>query len=98
MATQRVGIRAFRDGLARYLEGSEPVAVTRHGETVAYVIPTRRRRVTADQLEALRTAANRLQAELEAAGVTEEDIAADLAEMDRDRKARAQDRAVHARA
>ncbi len=96
MATQRVGIRAFRDGLARYLEGTDPVAVTRHGDTIAYVVPTRRRQVTADQLEALRTAASRLQAELDAAGVTDEDIVADLAEMDRERKARAQDGTAHA--
>lgn len=35
----RVGVREFRDGLARYLDADAPVAITRHGQTVGYFIP-----------------------------------------------------------
>ncbi len=35
-----VGIREFRAGLADYIAAAEPVAVTRHGVTVGWFIPT----------------------------------------------------------
>lgn len=36
METQKIGIREFRDNLATHLLKSEaPVAITRHGDTVA---------------------------------------------------------------
>lgn len=38
----RVGARQFREGLAQYLDSSTPIAITRHGETVGYYLPTRR--------------------------------------------------------
>lgn len=37
----KVGIREFRASLAEYIESSTPVAITRHGQTVGYFIPTR---------------------------------------------------------
>jgi antitoxin (DNA-binding transcriptional repressor) of toxin-antitoxin stability system len=40
MRTTKVGIREFRSGLAEYIAAATPVAVTRHGHTVAYFIPT----------------------------------------------------------
>lgn len=40
METAKVGIREFRAGLAEYIAASVPVAVTRHGQTVGYFIPT----------------------------------------------------------
>ena len=40
MEATRVGIREFRSGLAEYIAASTPVAVTRHGQTVGYFIPT----------------------------------------------------------
>ncbi|HEY4081332.1 MAG TPA: type II toxin-antitoxin system Phd/YefM family antitoxin [Burkholderiaceae bacterium] len=40
METTKVGIREFRAGLAEYIAGEAPVAVTRHGQTVGYFIPT----------------------------------------------------------
>jgi antitoxin (DNA-binding transcriptional repressor) of toxin-antitoxin stability system len=36
----KVGIREFRAGLADYIDADAPVAVTRHGQTVGYFIPT----------------------------------------------------------
>lgn len=40
MRTPKVGIREFRSGLAEFIAAATPVAVTRHGHTVAYFIPT----------------------------------------------------------
>ncbi len=40
MQAMRVGIREFRADLAEYIASSTPVAVTRHGQTVGYFIPT----------------------------------------------------------
>ncbi|MBK9346757.1 MAG: type II toxin-antitoxin system Phd/YefM family antitoxin [Burkholderiales bacterium] len=40
METTKVGIREFRADLAEYIATSTPVAVTRHGQTVGFFIPT----------------------------------------------------------
>lgn len=40
METAKIGIREFRADLAGYIASSTPVAVTRHGQTVGYFIPT----------------------------------------------------------
>jgi antitoxin (DNA-binding transcriptional repressor) of toxin-antitoxin stability system len=40
METAKVGIREFRSDLAEYIASGKPVAVTRHGQTVGYFIPT----------------------------------------------------------
>ena len=40
METTKVGIREFRSGLAEYIASETPVAVTRHGQTVGFFIPT----------------------------------------------------------
>ena len=40
METPKVGIREFRSGLADYIASETPVAVTRHGQTVGFFIPT----------------------------------------------------------
>jgi hypothetical protein len=40
METTKVGIREFRAGMAEFIASSTPVAVTRHGQTIGYFIPT----------------------------------------------------------
>ena len=40
MEATKVGIREFRSGLAEYIASETPVAVTRHGQTVGFFIPT----------------------------------------------------------
>lgn len=78
MGTLKVGIREFREKLATYLlETDETVAITRHGDTVGYYVPARRKR-TETERAALREAAARLQQEMAAAGVTEEEIIEDF--------------------
>src|SRR5271170_6309013 len=78
METARVGIREFRDKLASYvLESDAPVAITRHGDTVGYFLPTRRKRTDADRT-ALHEAAAKWQAVMDAEGLDEEEIMADF--------------------
>ena len=87
METQKVGIREFRDNLATYLlEAVEPVAITRHGDTVGYYIPARRRRSETER-EALKEAAARWQEIWKAEGISEEEVV-DILEILRLEKAR----------
>jgi len=73
-----VGIREFRENLAAYLlETDAPVAITRHGDTIGYYIPARRKR-TETERAALQVAATRLEELLAAKGVAEEDVVADF--------------------
>jgi antitoxin (DNA-binding transcriptional repressor) of toxin-antitoxin stability system len=85
MEAQKVGVREFREQLAKYLESTTPVAVTRHGETIGYYIPTKQRSKP-EALEALRIAGQKVDAMLAAAGVTEDDIVADFKEARRRRR------------
>jgi PHD/YefM family antitoxin component YafN of YafNO toxin-antitoxin module len=78
METIKVGIREFRDKLATYvLESNAPVAITRHGDTVGYFLPARRKRTDADRA-ALEEAAAKWQAIMDANGLDEEEIVADF--------------------
>jgi hypothetical protein len=74
METAKVGIREFRAGLAEYIASSTPVAVTRHGQTVGYFIPTQGQ-VEAD-IAALKKASKTLDKLLEAQGVDVESVVA----------------------
>jgi len=77
MQTKSVGIREFRAGLAEFIANKQPVAVTRHGQTVGYFIPTARP-AQAD-LQALRDAADKLEAIMV---LTEEDVEAAVGDFD----------------
>lgn len=78
MEAVKVGMREFRDKLATYLlESESPVAITRHGDTVGYFIPARRKRSEADK-EALKEAATRWQEILDAEGISEDEAVADF--------------------
>jgi hypothetical protein len=69
----KVGMREFRAHLPQYLLTSIPVAVTRHGETVGYYIPTRHN-AEKPELDALKQAAHKLEALLVAHGITEDEL------------------------
>lgn len=69
MATQKVGIREFRAGLAGYIASDVPIAVTRHGQTVGFFHPAHVER--AADLAALKTAAAKLDQLLD---VSEDDL------------------------
>jgi len=70
---ETVGIREFRENLSGYLEGTTPIAITRHGETIGFFLPVRRKR-TEEEKAALDEAADRLHKMLAARGVTEEEL------------------------
>ncbi len=77
MEASKVGIREFRDKLSSYLlESDAPVAITRHGDTVGYYIPARRRRSESER-EWLRHVATHMQKMLADKGVSEEEVVAD---------------------
>ena len=40
MEITKIGIREFRSGLAKFIASNSAVAITRHGQTVGYFIPT----------------------------------------------------------
>ena len=76
METTKVGIREFRSGLAEYIASETPVAVTRHGQTVGFFIPTHGQ-ADAD-VAALKKAAAELDRLLVARAVDVEAISADF--------------------
>ena len=70
---EAVGIREFRENLADYVERAKPVAITRHGETIGFFLPTPRKR-TEEEKAALNRAKAQLDKELAAAGATEDEL------------------------
>jgi len=78
METLKVGIREFRQRLANYLlQADKPVAITRHGDTVGYNLPARRKRSETERV-ALKEAAAHLQKILVAQGIREDEIIEDF--------------------
>ena len=74
MDSLKVGIREFRSQLQHYLlEVGQPLAITRHGETIGFYIPTREKMGSDDQ-KALKVAAEKLDALLETSGVDPDEI------------------------
>lgn len=76
MPAVKVGVREFREQIARYLESDTPVAVTRRGETLGVYVPTPRKGVQSADIGELKAAADRLAAAL--TGMSEEEVAADF--------------------
>ena len=76
MHATRVGIREFRADLAEYIASSTPVAVTRHGQTVGYFIPTHGQEQV--ELLALSNAAKTLDQLLASQSVNLDDVVEDF--------------------
>jgi hypothetical protein len=76
MPTIKVGVREFREQIARYLESDTPVAVTRRGETLGVYVPTPRRHTKTAEAGELKAAAARLADAM--ADLSEDQIAADF--------------------
>ena len=76
METIKVGIRECRADLAQYISASTPVAVTRHGQTVGFFIPTHGQ-VEGD-IVALKKAGKALDKMLEAQHVDVENVVAEF--------------------
>ncbi|WP_446698530.1 type II toxin-antitoxin system Phd/YefM family antitoxin [Agrococcus sp. KRD186] len=80
-----VGVREFRQDLADYIDGDEPVTVTRHGRRVGVFIPTHGDR--AEAIAAYQSATEKLHALMAEHGIDEDEV---VAEFDAARKARRQ--------
>ena len=76
MQTAKVGIREFRADLAGFIASSTPVAVTRHGQTVGYFIPTQGEQTNA--LATLHQAGQVLDALLASASVEVEEVVSEF--------------------
>ena len=87
MPTIKIGVREFREQIARFLESDTPVAVTRRGETLGIYVPTPRKALKSADLAELRAAADRLAEAL--SEVDEEEVVSGLKQMRRRRKAAA---------
>jgi hypothetical protein len=88
METQKVGIREFRDKLATYLlESDKALAITRHGDTIGYYLPARRKRTEAEKA-ALEQASARLREAMAAKGVTEDDFVEDFKQLRKEARKR----------
>jgi len=74
-----VGMREFREGLASYVDQTEPVTVTRHGVVAGVFIPVARDR-DAD-FAAYAEAAKKANAWLAELGLTEDEAVAEIAAM-----------------
>jgi hypothetical protein len=80
METVRVGMREFREKLAGYLESGTPLAIMRHGETLGYYIPARKRS-RKSEIAAMRAAAKDLDAMIASWGVSEDELMAEYKEI-----------------
>ena len=60
MIAIKVGVREFREQIARFLESDKPVAVTRRGETLGVYVPTPKKHPRSADVSELREAADRL--------------------------------------
>lgn len=76
MQATKVGIREFRAGMAEFIASSTPVAVTRHGQTIGYFIPTHGQ--TDADIESLKKASKTLDSLLAAKSVDMEAVVADF--------------------
>jgi prevent-host-death family protein len=71
-----VGVREFRQDLADYIDGDQPITVTRHGRRVGVFIPTHADR--AEEIAAYKAATDKLQALLSEQGVDEDALVAEF--------------------
>jgi len=76
MPAIKVGVREFREQIARFLESDTPVAVIRREEILGVYVPTPRRLVKAAEQAELCAAADRLAVAL--SNVDEEEIVAEF--------------------
>ena len=81
----KIGIREFREHLPQYLLSSSPVAITRHGETMGFYIPTRHRPEQAD-LDALKQAALQLDSLLISHGLSVDDLITEFRTLQKKKK------------
>jgi hypothetical protein len=84
-AIKTIGIREFRENIAEFVQADTPLAITRHGLTLGYYLPTKRSPSEADKA-ALQEATKRLHDLLEAQGIDPKDLINDFKTIRKSRK------------
>ena len=74
---EKIGMREFRTHLPHYLQASSPVAITRHGETIGFYIPTRPHPKKTHS-DTLKNAAAQIENLLLSLGTTEDELVAEF--------------------
>jgi antitoxin (DNA-binding transcriptional repressor) of toxin-antitoxin stability system len=83
---EKVGIREFRNNMAKYVDGSAPLAVVKHGHTVGYYIPIQRKPDEEDY-RALQQAADVFDRMMQECGLDEEKLLQEFQEARRQKGA-----------
>jgi antitoxin (DNA-binding transcriptional repressor) of toxin-antitoxin stability system len=68
---EKVGIREFRNNIAKYVDGNTPLTVMKHGHTVGYYIPVQQN-PEAEDYRALQQAAQIFDKMMHECGLDEE--------------------------
>jgi antitoxin (DNA-binding transcriptional repressor) of toxin-antitoxin stability system len=87
METTKVGVREFRNRFSDYSESGKAVAVTKHGRTVGFYIPVRRK-PAAEELATFREAGRVMQEWMAKNGVGEEELVEDFKRLRSTKKSR----------
>jgi len=78
--TEKVGIREFRQNIGKYVDSTEPIAISRHGQTVGYFVPVHKKPSRAE-VEAFMIAALKVEDLLSEHGIEEEEMVAEFENM-----------------
>ena len=70
---KKVNVKEFRNNFAKYLNATSPIILMRQGKTVGYFLPTDQEPEKAE-LEALKSAAAKLDTLLEEKGISEDEL------------------------
>jgi hypothetical protein len=74
---QKIGMRDFRENLAKHLSSTSPLAILRHGQTIGYFFPTQLKPDEAEK-ESLKRAAEKLDTLLQEQGIKEDELVAEF--------------------
>ena len=80
---KKIGLQEFRSELEKYISISEPVAITHHGLTVGYFLPTHKK---LEQIESLEIAAEKLDRLLIVRGITEDELVEEFHQLQQEEK------------
>ncbi|MCC0179266.1 type II toxin-antitoxin system Phd/YefM family antitoxin [Waterburya agarophytonicola K14] len=80
---KKIGLKEFRSNLEKYISVSEPIAVTHHGRTVCYFLPTYKK---SEQIESLKIAAEKLDRLLIDREITEDELVEEFHQLQQEGK------------
>jgi hypothetical protein len=80
MKIEKISTREFRNNIAKYLLGSNPLAIMRHGQTIGYYFPAKPDEEEIE-IKTLKLAASRLDVLLKEKGITEDEVVEEFKKM-----------------